>query len=93
VVQAPVATRNARSSSGITDSVDGGSFRAGQPRPWPESHQSSGLNVWSFALHPDGNRLAVPAAGETATPSGWERFDVALNFFDELRRIAPAQTR
>jgi Tol biopolymer transport system component len=77
----------------VNYSVDGGSFRAGQPRPWPESLLRSGLNVRSFALHPDGNRLALPAAGETAPATGWERFDVALNFFDELRRIAPIQTR
>ena len=74
-------------------SVEGGVFHAGQPRPWPESLQRSGLTVRSFALHPDGNRLALPAVAETAASEGWERLDVALNFFDELRRLAPVQTR
>ena len=46
-----------------------------------------------FDLHPDGERFAVaavPQAEESAKHGG---LIVILNFFDDLRRIAPATTR
>ena len=70
-----------------------GSFQADPPRPWPGARYAVHA-LWAsrsreFALHPDGNRLALATAGP-APPFG-RRFpiNVFLNFFDELRRVAP----
>jgi hypothetical protein len=47
----------------------------------------------SFDLHPDGERFAIAPA--TQTPGGAKQDHVTfiVNFFDELRRIAPVTKR
>jgi serine/threonine-protein kinase len=76
----------------VNYSVNGDSFHADQPRPWPEAKvQPEGSG--GFDLHPDGDRLALPAVDEKGPAPKWDRLEIVLNFFDELRRIAPAQTR
>jgi hypothetical protein len=40
-------------------------------------------------LHPDGERIATAAALPPATPVVFDRFGIIVNFFDELRRLAP----
>jgi len=78
----------------VNYSVQGDSFRADQPRPWPEAQLKPELgHSRGFDLHPDGERLVLPAVGETGPAPKWDRLDLILNVFDELRRIAPAQTR
>jgi Tol biopolymer transport system component/tRNA A-37 threonylcarbamoyl transferase component Bud32 len=75
-------------------SVAGDSFHADEPRPWPEAHlKPQNGHVRIFDLHPDGDRLVLPAVGEPGPAPKWDRLELILNFFDELRRIAPAQTR
>jgi len=73
--------------------VEGSSFRAEKPRQWsPGLVPSRGLNARVFDLHPDGQRFAVLKAAEQAE----ERRDKVVfieNFFDELRRVAPAPKR
>jgi eukaryotic-like serine/threonine-protein kinase len=73
-------------------SVKGDSFHADQPRPWPEAKLPP-AEFRGFDLHPDGDRLVLPAAGERGPAPKWDRLDLILNLFDELRRLAPVQTR
>jgi serine/threonine-protein kinase len=74
--------------------ADKGSFRADKPRVWAE--RGSALRMLlgqrNYALHPDGVRVAIPlpAEGETVVQS---HLIFVLNFFEELRRIAPGQRR
>jgi len=80
----------------VNYSVEGESFHAEQPRPWPEARYKSGgltgriLNR-GFDLHPDGNRLALAPLGDTESAVRRDRLEIILNFSDELRRIAPVQ--
>ena len=73
--------------------VEGDSFRAEKPRLWSEGRfQPRGPNRM-FDLHPDGERFALaPSRRRLAARSG-TRSSLIFNFFDELRRIAPATTR
>jgi serine/threonine-protein kinase len=45
------------------------------------------------ALHPDGERFAVEGFAETPTDAWLGKVVFIFNFFDELRRIAPAAKR
>ncbi len=81
----------------VNYSTEGDSFHADAPRQWPDAQLTSrftaGIPSRIFDLHQDGERLALAAGRNTAPPPTWNRLDLVLNFFDELRRIAPAQTR
>jgi len=72
--------------------VEGDSFRAEKPRVW-----SLGLVVGpfnrTFDMHPDGERVAVLKAAEDEAEGTRDRVVLILNFFDELRRIAPVSRR
>ena len=65
--------------------VEGDRFRAGKPVSWTERDVT--YNRAGYALHPDGERIAI----ESAAPRSHEPRAVTLvtNFFDELRRLAP----
>src|SRR4029077_13808896 len=77
----------------VNYSEAGSSFRSEPPRPWPGARYNVGTLLGTrfrdYDLHPDGNRLALAVDTE---PSLSRRYSVEifLNFFDELRRIAPA---
>jgi hypothetical protein len=73
--------------------VEGDSFRAEKPRVWsPGLVASLGPFNRTFDMHPDGERVAVlKASGEAETRR--DKVVLILNFFDELRRIAPAGSR
>ena len=45
----------------------------------------------NYELHPDGDRLAVLTASEGEAEAN--RVVLILNFFDELRRVAPVGRR
>jgi hypothetical protein len=62
----------------VNYSVNGDSFHADQPRPWPEAKLFAGES-WNFDMPPDGDRLALPSGARPAPK--WERLD------------APAQSR
>jgi serine/threonine-protein kinase len=65
--------------------AQGDSFAVGKPRVWSETRlQGFGVNS-NYDLAPDGKRLAAILAGDEAT-----HLTFLLNFFDELRRRAPA---
>ena len=75
--------------------VDGDSFRAEKPRLWSEAHfiarpGPAGVTR-SFDLHPDGERVALAKAPDRETAAKQDKVVFIFNFFDELRRIAPAK--
>jgi serine/threonine protein kinase/Tol biopolymer transport system component len=73
--------------------VEGDSFRAEQPRLWSNGRYMVNGAMRMFDLHPDGERFAL--APVTQTPGGAKQDKIVfiMNFFDELRRIAPAARR
>ena len=44
----------------------------------------------SFDLHPDGERVVLTAAPENESVARQDKLIFIFNFFDELRRLAPA---
>ncbi|MGH9256016.1 MAG: TolB family protein, partial [Vicinamibacterales bacterium] len=76
--------------------VEGDSFRADKPRLWSEARFQPRPSRRSFDVHPDGTRFAVAPVSDTqdgVRQDGVRQDAVVLisNFFDELRRVAPAQ--
>jgi hypothetical protein len=68
-------------------STQGDSFRAGKPRVWsPVPVRSMGLRQ-NFDLAPDGKRVVMFPQPESQESL---HFTFLLNFFDEVRRKAPA---
>ena len=75
--------------------VEGDSFRADDPRLWSEGRfqfndRSPGR---MFDLHPDGERFALAPAAQMPNGAKQDKVVFIFNFFDELRRIAPATKR
>jgi serine/threonine-protein kinase len=71
--------------------AEGASFRAEKPRRWsPARIPLRVLGTRTFDLHPDGLRFAVLKAEEEQAEVKQDRLVFILNFFDELRRLAPA---
>jgi hypothetical protein len=76
-----------------TYTVDGDSFRAEKPRVWSEGrYQTRGSNRM-FDLHPDGERFALLPAAQTPGGTRQDHVTFIFNFFEELRRVAPATKR
>ena len=71
--------------------VDGGTFVPGKPAPIAETRVSGRPRAPSRDLdvHPDGQRFVV--AGTDSEAQRLDRLVFVFNFFDELRRIAPAK--
>jgi hypothetical protein len=44
----------------------------------------------SVALHPDGNRVVVAPVSESPAGDTQDKVVFVFDFFDELRRLAPA---
>jgi len=72
--------------------VEGDSFRAEKPRVWSPGLVSLRVGR-SYDLHPDGERVAVLKASGDEAEARRDRVVLIQNFFDELRRIAPAGRR
>jgi hypothetical protein len=70
--------------------VEGDSFRPARPRPWSDRRYGQRPGQ-PFDLHLDGNHFVVGPDTEAAAKQDHVTF--VFNFFDELRRIAPATTR
>ena len=74
--------------------VQGDSFRAEKPQLWSEGQFTDrGALVRNFDLHPDGKRFAVLKAPESQSEARADKVVLILNFFEELRRIAPRPKR
>ena len=71
--------------------VDGDSFRAEKSRLWSDARYVTRSRRRSFDLHPDGDRFALAKAVDTPTAATHDHVTFILNFFDELRRIAPVK--
>jgi hypothetical protein len=71
--------------------VEGDSFKDDKPRLWSERTILTRARQRDFALHPDGVRFAVAVASDGQTEIKQDKVVFVFNFFDELRRIAPAQ--
>jgi hypothetical protein len=70
--------------------VEGDSFRREAPRLWTERRILPSPNRRSLDLHPDGERVAAAVATEGRAEDSQDKVVFIFNFFDELRRIAPA---
>ncbi len=66
--------------------AEGDSFRSERPVPWSDVRFHPIGGTQTFALHPDGERVALRLSGDE---SGAAPDSVVLitNFFDELRRL------
>lgn len=72
-----------------TYAADGDSFRPDKPRPWSEGQFTDrGFPYRNFDFYPKGQRFAVLKAPETQA-ARMDKVVLILNFFDELRRLAP----
>jgi len=69
--------------------VAGDSFLPAKPDVWSSTPFAARQGQRSFDLHPDGERFAVPPAAD-ATADKRDKVVFIFNFFDELRRLAPA---
>jgi eukaryotic-like serine/threonine-protein kinase len=72
----------------VSYSTHGEAFEPGKPRLWAARNDIGDLVFYDLA--PDGKRFAITllqAAAENKTDT---HFTFLLNFFDELRRRAPA---
>jgi Tol biopolymer transport system component len=68
----------------------GDTFRADKPHVWSPGRAPARPRLRVYALHPDGKRMAVAAAGDPRTTDDSDKVVFIFNFFDELRRLAPA---
>jgi hypothetical protein len=75
----------------VTDyEVKNESFIPGKPRLWSD-RQLQSLNSLNYDLAPDGKRFAIlPKLNTPTEEQGSVHMTFLLNFFDELRRRAPA---
>ena len=71
--------------------ADGDTFRPLKAELWSDFQFANlgPLNRY-FDLHPDGLRFAVVKSAETTSESRLDKVTFILNFFEELRRLAPA---
>ena len=69
-------------------------FRSEKPRPWSPGRVSlRGGGFRNFDLHPDGRRVAVLEPVDASFDQRTDHVVLVQNFFDELRRLAPAAPR
>lgn len=75
----------------VSYTAKGDSFTSGNPRMWSETHLVDFGGLPTYDLAPDGKRLA--AILENADAIGQKppkHLSFLINFFDEVRRRAPA---
>jgi serine/threonine-protein kinase len=70
--------------------AEGDSFKADKPRLWSEQAVLPLPRQRTFDLHPDGERI-VAAVPTSVREEKLDKVTLIFNFFDELRRIAPAK--
>ena len=74
----------------VSYTAAGNIFRADKPRVWAPGRSRTRPRLRPYALHPDGNRVAVAWRDETQPSAGQDNVNFVFNFFDELQRLAPA---
>jgi eukaryotic-like serine/threonine-protein kinase len=74
----------------VSYTAKGDSFAAGKPRVWSETRLRDTLIYSNYDLAPDGKRLAAFVADDANGDKAPTHLTFLLNFFDELRRRAPA---
>jgi serine/threonine-protein kinase len=73
-----------------TYTVAGDAFQSAKPSVWSETRFAPGPRGRSFDLHPDGERFAIAPAPDAQSTVKQDKVVFIFNFFDELRRLAPA---
>lgn len=74
----------------VSYTAKGDSFVAGKPRLWTATRLRAIGLVSNYDLAPDGQRLAAIVAGDAEVEKPTTHLTFLLNFYDELRRKAPA---
>ena len=74
----------------VSYTVEGDSFRADTPREVAETRTNTTIRGRAYALHPDSQRFAIAATPQD-TGAKQDKVVLVSNFFDELRRLAPAK--
>jgi hypothetical protein len=64
-------------------------FNPDQPHQWSEHRILVRPRGRSYDLHPDGDRVAAAIASDTERTVAQDKVVFIVNFFDELRRLAP----
>jgi serine/threonine protein kinase/Tol biopolymer transport system component len=77
----------------VSYAVADGSFRGGKPQPWSDGHYLERPGNRGFDLHPDGVRFALALPASASNGAKQDHVTFIFNFFEELRRMAPATTR
>jgi serine/threonine-protein kinase len=81
---------NTQQIMAVSYTATGDAFRADKPRVWSPARSLVRPRARPYALHPDGNRVAVAARDETQPSARQDRVVLVFNIFDEQRRLAPA---
>ena len=70
----------------------GGVFQSEKPRRWSEAQIGGGMGFWPrrFDVGAGGDRIIAALASPMQPRLGGNRVVFVFNFFDELRRVAPA---
>ncbi len=79
-----------RSLMAVHYSTAGAAFNADRPRTW--STKPVIVSNRGYALHPDGNRVAVETQSDMVV-APINRLTIVTAFFDELRRLSPTAQR
>jgi hypothetical protein len=74
-------------------STDGHTFRAERARLWSAVRYQTRGNSRMFDMHPDGERFALAPSAQAPVGAPLDQMVFILNFFDELRRLAPLPAR
>lgn len=69
---------------------DGKVFSHDAPRPWSTVRYATAGPTRKYDLHPDGKR-AVVATPDTTGATTYDKVVFVFNFFEELRRLLPAE--
>jgi Tol biopolymer transport system component len=75
----------------VIHQTGGDSFAAGKPQVWTEVRLRSLATPSNYDLAPDGKRLAAMLPDDASGDKPHTHLTFLLNFFDELRRRAPAK--
>jgi hypothetical protein len=70
---------------------DDGTFVSSKPRVWSTMPPLGDTGFSKYDLTPDGKRIATLTRPQPDADSRPPRMNLLLNFFDEIRRLAPTE--